>query len=168
MSLHNILVDSAWFAPALMLSKLSSAQNVTVSYGGSETRNGLAVQHLTVSKQFPGLPPRMSAEMQRLSQMEVYLDASTSLPVSVSFNTHPDNNAGRDFPVEIAFSGYQSVNGVQIPTHIQKYLNGALILDLQFQKADLNTGLAAGSFTVPNTLSEPIFQNTQQKQFSTN
>jgi len=100
--------------------------------------------------------------------MEVYLDASTSLPLSVSFNTHPDNNAGRDFPVVIAFSGYQSVNGAQIPFHVQKYLNRALILDLQIQKADLNTGLAAGSFTIPNTVSAPIFQTTRQKQFTLN
>jgi hypothetical protein len=168
MSLHNILVDSAWFAPALMLSKLSSTQNVTLTYRGSETRDGLAVQHLTISKQFTGVPARISADLQRLSQMEVYLDASTSLPVSLSFNTHPDGNAALDLPVEIAFSSYQSVNGVQIPFHVEKYVNGALTLDLQFQKADLNMGLAAGSFTIPNTVSQPIFQNAQQKQFTVN
>jgi hypothetical protein len=100
--------------------------------------------------------------------MEVYLDSSTSLPVSVSFNTHPGGDAGRDFPVEITFSDYQSVSGVRLPFHVQKYLNGTLILDLQFQKADLNMGLTAGSFTVPNTASEPIFQNAKPKQFSIN
>jgi hypothetical protein len=168
MPLHNMLVDSAWFAPALMLSKLSSTQNVMISYNGSETRNGLAVQHLTVSNQFTGVSARMSAEMERLSQMEVYLDASTSIPVSVSFNTHPDNNAGRNFPVDVTFSGYQSVSGVQIPFHIQKYMNGTLILDLQIEKADLNTGLAPGSFALPRAVSEPIFRNTQQEGFSIN
>jgi hypothetical protein len=98
--------------------------------------------------------------------MEVYLDSSTSLPVSVSFNTHPGGDAGRDFPVEITFSDYQSVSGVILPFHVQ--LNGTLILDLQFQKADLNMGLTAGSFTIPNTPSEPIFQNAKPKQFSIN
>jgi hypothetical protein len=162
MSLHNLLVDPAWFAPALILSKLSSTQNVTVSFSGSETRDGLAVQHLTVSKQFPGLPARVSAELQRLSQMEVYLDASTSLPVSVSFNTHPDNNARSDFPVVIVFSAYQSVEGVQVPFHIQKYMDGALVLDFQLQKVDLNAGLSLGSFGIPTTVSAPAIRNWRQ------
>jgi hypothetical protein len=168
MSLHYILVDSAWFAPALMLTKLSSTQNVILSYVGSETRNGAAVQHLIVSKQFTGIPPRVSADFQRLSQMEVYLNSSTLLPLSISFSTHPDNNAGRDLLVEVKFEGYQPVNGVQVPFHIQKYLNGALILDLQFQKADLNTGLSPGSFNVPDLTTVPFSENSKQRGFSLN
>lgn len=160
--LHNLLVDSAWFCPALMLSKQSSSPNVLVSDGGSETRDGLMVERLAISKQFPNLPARVSAVMQRLSQMEVYLDATTFLPTSVSFNTHPDNNAGRDFPVEIRFSDYRIVSGVQIPFHLQKYINGGLVLDLQVQKADLNTGLLPTSFTVPEGAPVPVLQKSQQ------
>jgi hypothetical protein len=163
MPLHNLLVDSAWFCPALMLSKQSSSQNLVVSDGGRETHDGLMVERLAISKQFPSLPARVSAAMQRLSEMEVYLDAITSLPVSVSFNTHPDNNAGRDFPVEIKFSDYRIVNGVQIPFHLQKYINGGLVLDLQFEKADLNTGLSSTAFTVPEAAPVPVLQNSPQK-----
>jgi len=91
--------------------------------------------------------------------MEIYLDASTSLPAAVSFNTHPDRDASRDIPVEITFSDYRLVNGVQIPFHVQKYFNGSLILDMQFERADLNTGLSPSSFSVPQKTVVPVYQN---------
>lgn len=156
--LHNLLVDSGWFSPTLMLSRLSASGDVLVSSIGLETRSGVAVHHLSVSTQFPNLPPRVSADLQRLSQVQLYLDASTSLPVSVSFSTHPDSDGGRDIPVELQFSDYQVVNGVQIPFRIQKYVNGGLNLDLQLQKADLNSGLSVNSFNVPNMPSFPLPQ----------
>lgn len=156
--LHNLLVDSGWFSPTLMLSRLSASGDVLVSSLGLETRSGVPVQHLSISKQFPNLPSRISADLQRLSQVQLYLDASTSLPVSVSFSTHPDADAGRDISVELQFSDYQAVNGAQVPFRIQKYVNGGLNLDFQLQKADLNSGLSVNSFSVPDMPSFPLPQ----------
>jgi hypothetical protein len=157
--LYNVLVDSAWFFPAIMLGRSGASPNAVVSYVGAETYNSVAVLHLSVSRQFPNAPSQISALMQRHSQMEVYADASTSLPTAISFNTHPDQDAFRDIPVEIRFSDYRLVNGVQTPFHVQKYFNGSLILDLQFDRADLNTGLSPSSFAVPSrTITPPIYQ----------
>ena len=147
---HNLLVDSAWFSPALMLGKLNSSGDFSIVDAGTETRGGSTVEHLTVSRQFPGLPTRISVLMQRLSQLEVYLDTSSALPVSISFNTHPANNAGRDIPVAVTLSDYRLVNGVQIPFHIQRTSPGDVTLDLQIQKADLNVGLRPSLFVVPS------------------
>jgi hypothetical protein len=158
--LYNALVDSAWFSPALMLGKLSSSSSAVVSYAGAESHRGLAVEHLSASRQFPNAPSQISALMQRHSQMEVYVDPSTSLPTAISFNTHPDKDAFRDIPVEIQYSDYRLVNGVQTPFHVQKYFNGGLILDLQFERADLNTGLSPSSFSVPlRTITPPIYRS---------
>jgi len=157
--LYNVLVDSAWFSPALMLGKLGGSPDAVVSDAGAETHNGLAVEHLRASRQFPKSPSQISALMQRHSQMEVYLDASTSLPTAISFNTHPDKDAFSDIPVEIQFSDYRLVNGVQTPFHVQKYFNRNLILDLQFERADLNTGLSPSSFNGPQKTAVPVYQS---------
>jgi hypothetical protein len=157
--LYNVLVDPAWFSPALMLSKLSSSPNAVVSYAGAEDHNGLAVEHLSFSRQFAIAPSQISALMKLHSQMEIYMDASTSLPSAVSFNTHPDKDASRNIPVEITFSDYRLVNGVQIPFHVQKYFNGSLLLDMQFDRADLNSGLSPSSFSVVRKTSAPVYQS---------
>jgi hypothetical protein len=147
-SQHNLVTDSSWFFPAMTLGRLVSSQNSSVSLIGQETRNGVSVVHLTVSQQFPDMPNRIALLMQHLSQMEIFLDSSTQLPVALAFNQHPDNDAGLDMPGEVRFLDYRAVNGVQVPFHIQRYLNNSLILDVQLQAATLNSGLTASAFAI--------------------
>jgi hypothetical protein len=143
---HNLSTDWGWF-PAFTLSSLNGSATTVLTYVGQETRNGRSVQHVGVQQQFPSQKGN-TALLQHLSQMEIYLDATTALPVSLVYNTHPDNDAGLDLPVELDFSDYRAVNGAQVPFHVQKSLNNSLYLDLQFQTTALNTGLTANTFTV--------------------
>jgi hypothetical protein len=144
MATHNTLTDAAWFVPELSVLSQISNPNFIVSYVGQETRAGAAVQHLHFASQSTSTDP--TGLLQRLTAEEVYLDASTFLPVALTFNTHPDIDAGTNIPVEIDFSNYQQVNGVQIPFHVQKFLNGSLFLDVTVQSVVLNSGLPASDF----------------------
>jgi len=138
---HNLVNDWGWF-PLFSLAT-ASAQNSSITLVGSETRNGQSVTHLAAAQQFPSMSADTLALLQHLSQIEIFLDAATLLPASIAYNIHPDNNALLDIPVEIRYSDYRTVNGTQIPFHIQKFINNTLALDLQFQSAALNTGLTA-------------------------
>jgi len=142
---HNLLlIDPGWFFPVFPLSR-GLATGYVATYVGSETKDSLAVQHLSISQQ-PAGTSDTAALLQHLSQVDLYLDSSTHLPVAMAFNIHPDDNALLDIPIEIRFSDYRPVNGVQVPFHVQKFLNNGLILDLQFQSAILNSGLSASAF----------------------
>ena len=144
-SLHNCMTDAAWFAPQLtVLSQLSNA-SLVASYVGQETRAGAAVQHLQFSFQPATADP--TGLLQGLTAEEVYLDASTFLPVAIVFNAHPDNDAGKNIAVEIDFSDYQSVSGVLVPFRIQKLINNGLVLDLTINSAKINQGLTAADFS---------------------
>jgi len=140
---HNLLTEPAWFFPTFAIARALSTGYVA-TYVGHETWNSVAVEHITLYQQSSG----GDALLQHLSQRDIYLDSSTLLPLALTFNIHPDNDAGFDIPVEIRFSDYRAVNGAQVPFHTQKYLNNGLILDLQFQSAVLNTGLSASTFSV--------------------
>jgi hypothetical protein len=149
-SYHNLLTDSGWF-PAFTLAGFLSAQNAVISYVGPETHDGQSVIHITASQQFPtvsGDKANTATLMQKLTQTDIYLDATTFLPAIVAFSTHPDNNALLDIPVEIHFSSYQTVNGMQIPFHVQEFFNNSLALDLSFDSAVPNSGLSASAFAV--------------------
>lgn len=146
LSLHNLLTDSSWFFPALTLNRWLSTPGYAISLVGQESRNGQAVQHVTVSLVASTLPAGVSATFQHLSQMEIFLDSGSGLPVALTFNTHPDNNLLLDIPVEIRLSDYRAVNGAQVPFHVEKYLNNGLILDLHFDAVTLNTGLSVSDF----------------------
>ncbi len=148
---HNLMTDATWFFPALTLANLASSPNYILSYVGPETLNGQAVVHVSAAQQFaaaqspPGLPVNLP---QHLSQLDLYLDPSSLLPVALVFNAHPDGNALVDIPVRLQFSNYRSTGGVLVPLHVQKFLNNGLVLDLQFANATLNSGLSTSAFAL--------------------
>jgi hypothetical protein len=72
----------------------------------------------------------------------------TFLPASITFNAHPDNDSASNLLVEIDFSNYQSVNGFSVPMHIQKYLQGTLLIDLTVETAAFNTGIPLSEFAI--------------------
>jgi hypothetical protein len=144
---HNLLSESAWFFPAFAVShRLSSAYVVTDV--GPETHNGQQVEHISVSQNASSSSSAVGPTFQHLTQLDFYLDSTTFLPAAISFNTHADNNALLDIPVEIDFSDYRSVSGALIPFHVQKFLNNSLFLDFQIQNAAINSGLSASAFTI--------------------
>ena len=146
MAVHNCLTDAAWFFPALTTLSRTSNPNLSLIYVGQENRNGISVQHVQFSSVSGVGVPGHASFLAALTSTDVYLDSSSLLPVAFTFNTHPDDNELTNIPVEIDFSDYQPVNGVQIPFHIQKFLNGSLLLDLTIQSASLNSGLTDSAF----------------------
>jgi hypothetical protein len=142
---HNLMADSGWFPIFTLGNGLSSANTVS-TYVGQETRNGVPLLHISSSQVFPNLSGSAASLMQHLTQVDIYLDPSTLLPNVYVYNSHPDNNALLDIPTEIRYSDYQTISGTQIPLHVQKFVNGSLSLDLQFQNAVFNSGLATSLF----------------------
>lgn len=143
---HNTMTDAVWYFPAL--GSLAAGPNVVLSYVGQEVRNDEAVQHLRSIIYHPELSDGAGFSLQQLSTMDFYLDAASFLPVAVLYNQHPDNNALDNIPIEIDYSNYQSVSGVQVPMHIQRSANGSLNLDFTVTSATFNSGLSMSEFSV--------------------
>jgi hypothetical protein len=148
MALHNLMTDSSWFFPAMTLTKWLSIPGYAATYVCEETQNGGTVQHITVSLLATAFSPEMSSTFQHLSKTEIYLDSASGLPVALAFATHPDNNGLLDIPVEIRMSDYRAEGGVQVPFHVQKYVNNSLLLDIQLESAGINSGLTTSAFTI--------------------
>jgi hypothetical protein len=144
---QNCATDAAWFFPAL--GSLAAGPNVVLSYIGQQTWNGTNVQHIQ-SYVYNAIqpPPGPGPSSQQLSTMDFYLDATSLLPVAITFNAHPDNNSGINLPVETDFSNYQTIGGITVPMHIQKYQQGDLMIDVVVSGAAFNTGLQLSIFTV--------------------
>jgi len=143
---HNLFTDVGVFPTLLVAGFVKSS--AVVSLVGPETQDGANVLHLSAYQQIPALSGNDSSLSQRLSQTEIFLDATTLLPHAIAFNIHPDDNSLLNIPVIVVFSDYRSVNGAQVPFHVQKSLNNTLALDLQLSSAAINTGVSASDFKV--------------------
>lgn len=141
---HNLLTELSWFYPTIAISRGLAETGAVETYGGPDTFNSASVQHVAISQPLSGASVA-SATVAQLTQLDLFLDPTTSLPVGMSFNVHPDDDALINIPVQILFSDYRMVNGVQIPFHVQRLFNSQLVLDLQFNDAVVNSGLTVSS-----------------------
>jgi len=146
---NNIFTDAAWFFPVFTLGRIATSPNYTLSYIGQDSVNGLSALHISAVRQFPGLASAdagIGNLIQHFSQIDIYVDPTSFVPIAFTFNTHPDNIATVDIPTLIEFSNYQSSGGVELPMHVQKYINNGLALDLQFNNVILNSGVTTALF----------------------
>jgi hypothetical protein len=146
MAIHNCLTDAAWFFPRLSVLNIQAlTPNSVLKYVGQEMKGGRSVQHLTYFVQPPS--GNLGDLAQHLTVEDIYLDSTSLLLVALTYNEHPDNNAVVDIPLELDFSDYRAVGGIQVPFRIQKTFNGSLLLDITVQSAALNSGLTNSDFT---------------------
>lgn len=142
---HNLMTDPTWFFPVFLVSRALSNTSYTVSPMDAETQNGVAVEHMVIYEP-SGSAMQQATQIQGLGQIDLYLNSSSLQPVRISFNTHPDNNALINIPIQVQFSNYQVVQGISIPYHIQKYIQNSLALDMTVTGVQINTGLPASDF----------------------
>jgi len=154
--LHNCWTEPVWFFPALSSLASGSDPSFALSYIGQETRNGISVQHIRTFRSISDKNPYVVALTQSLSTTDIFLDSTSSLPVAVTFYSHPDTDDGVNIPIEIDFSGYQVFGGVNVPSRIQKLIGGSVVFDITITSANLNTGLSDALFSVPQSSSPPL------------
>jgi hypothetical protein len=138
MAQPNCWTDAAWFFPAL--SMLSDYADPTLVFTdlGPEQHDGRSVEHIEAYRTYPGLPQRRADELARLSSVDYYLDSQTALPVAMAFSTHDNRNLNVDIPVEIIFSQYEAVRGVQVPFQVTRMWNGFPLFHISIASAAPN------------------------------
>lgn len=142
---HNCWTDAAWFFPAISSISQSGNPNFSFKYIGSEQHGGVSTQHIRISQILPQ-DTANAWNVPVLSSTDVFLDSSSFLPLAIDFNTHPDGDMGTNIPAEIRFASYKVINGVQVPTHIQKMVNDSLVFDLSITNVSINSGLTDSAF----------------------
>lgn len=132
-----------WFLPALSLQPALAPSNLSaVDLGvgpvGTGTTSYRHLRSQLVIAAQPGQPSTIATLMTGLSTTDIGLDTVSLLPAVLAYSVHPDNGAPVSIAIEIHYSDYRTVSGVQIPFHIQRYVNGFLQLDILVSSAAVN------------------------------
>ena len=136
----NCWRPALWFLPALSLqpSILPSYLNAA-DLGLSTVGSGDGIyRHLQSQLALTGLPDQISSQVTQKSTTDMGLDPTSLLPAVLAYSVQPDSGAQTSIAIQILYSNYQAVNGVQIPFHIQRYVNGSLQLDILVSSAQIN------------------------------
>jgi hypothetical protein len=135
-AMHNCLSGNTWFFPLGTVVAGLSAGSRTASC----TKSLDAKDHCTLNAPLRHAHPKAVTTFQRLGAEKISFDPVTSLPSSLSYVTHPDDNFNRDIPVEIRYSDYRDVDGAKVPFRIEKLLNGGVVLEISVTSATVNSG----------------------------
>lgn len=130
---HNCLLGTAWFLPQLSL--FSSSNPSTLTPVGSVDVSGESLWDIRSSSTFNS--PHSADLMTRLSAVHLLVDPTSHTIDAMTFSIHPENDANRNIPVRVQFSDYRSTSGVLVPFHIQKFVNGTLMLDATVLSASI-------------------------------
>ncbi len=164
--LELVVVDQSADFPLPLLSAMLSNSDESFRYIGQETLNETSVQHIQVWNSFAS-KPRMQ-KLASLSTRDVWLDPKSSLPVKIAYIRQPGEGAVHSTRMEIFFSTYTNVNGVQYPFQIDKSYNGTPWQTITIQNVSFNTGLTDTQFqteTVSNGIGRRQCAATSSRLF---
>jgi hypothetical protein len=138
--LGNCWKPTLWFLPPFSLqpSQLPSNLGVVDLGIGTVGTSSTTYRHLQGQLNFSSLPNSLSTYLAQQGSADLGLDPVTLLPMVLAYSIHPDNGAPVAIAIEVHYSEYRAVNGVQIPFLIQRYVNGALQLEIQVSSAQIN------------------------------
>jgi hypothetical protein len=134
----NCLVAIPWFLPSLFAQPAAVLPTTLgVTDDGTVPKGGSTVHQVSYVLKLTGQDASTANRLMSQSTVKVFYDPQTSLPVSLEYFIHPDDNDLQNIPVRVAFSNYQSVSGVMLPFHIERYVNRTLLLKLDVSNASI-------------------------------
>ena len=136
----NCLRPVVWFVPMISLQRslIPSTFGMTdlgIARVGSRPDS---YRHLQGQFVFSNMPMSLTKDLMQRSTIDIGLDPTSYLPAVLTYTVQPDSGSLTPIVIEIRYFNYTTVNGVQVPFEIQRYLNGSLQLDIVVKQAQVN------------------------------
>jgi len=145
---NNTVAERIEHIPALSILCEWQSSNIEISHIGTDTINGNPVQVIALSL-IPTSDPQWISLYRTTTQTLFYIDQATSLVSKIRYQNFAERDSNVSEKVEVFFSDYRLVNGVQVPFKQASYADGSLRSTLTFTSVSFNTGLSASEFAVP-------------------
>jgi hypothetical protein len=134
----NCLKPVVWFLPTISLQPSSLSPDIGFADLGVGPVASGSHRHLQSQAVLSDMPSKLLTQSMQASTMDMGFDPTTLLASVLTYHIHPDNGAQVSIPIEVHYSNYQKVSGVEIPFTIQRYVNGSLQLELEISSAQIN------------------------------
>jgi hypothetical protein len=105
-----------------------------------------SVKHLRLWDTFNSQAALQS--LATLTTRDVWLDATSNLPVQIAYGCWANTYKDVTVPVVISYSSYQTVGGYSYPSSIALSVNGTPSITATIQTIKFNTGLSDSNFPI--------------------
>ena len=143
LDLMQCLKPVVWFLPEISLQTTMMPMGVGVADVGAGSVGRVAVgtyRHLQSQLVLADLPDDLMSQARQESTTDIGLDPKSLLPAVLLYKVHPDHGSQAVIiPIEVHFSNYQKVDGIEIPFLIQRFVNGSLQLEIKVDTAQITS-----------------------------
>jgi len=132
--------------PSLLIASALNSSDGDYEYVGLEDLAGVKAHHVRLSASFASRPKLK--HLREFSGKELWIDASSLLPLKLSFDRRDGQGAVPRIPIAYHYSDYRAVGGVFIPFQIQKDYNGTPWATIRLSSVSVNAGISDSAFAV--------------------
>jgi hypothetical protein len=125
--------------PLYFMSTIIGDASTSVTYVALEAKNGVQVHHLRTQRVFPSKTDP-GGILSKLTTRDFFIDSSSFQVVATQDMVHPENASTIDYPREMQFSDYRTVNGVLVPFSITEVATGQHTYSIQLNQVTFNSG----------------------------
>lgn len=138
-NLFNCMRPVVWFLPQLFLASAVNSSSITmVDKGVGPVGSAGNYRDLQCSFATSSSSDSVLQILTTASSVDIGVDQSSLLPSILAYEVQPDDGQDVLIPIEIHFSHFIQIDGVQVPSVIQRYVNGALQLEIQISAAQIS------------------------------
>jgi hypothetical protein len=145
---NNTVAERIEHIPALSILSEWQSSNIEIRYIGPDTLTGNPAQVISVSF-IPTSDPTWTEFYRTTTQALFYIDQSTGFVSKIQYQNFAERDSNVSEKVEIFFSDYRVVSGIQFPFKQASYADGRLRSTVTFSSVAFNTGLSDAEFAVP-------------------
>lgn len=132
--------------PVLFLGQELARGDVVVAYVGQETIYGRSAHRLRLTRQSTRGSKDLAEKLTKDSELEIFFDAQSLLPVKISYVYFSETDWRRGLPMEVFYNDYQLVDGLLLPFQQRTVFNGRAIYELRLRTFSANVGVADTEF----------------------
>lgn len=142
---HNTVNFGNLAFPLYFMTTIIGDASTSITYVGLEPKNGAQVHHLRTQKIFPSkVDP--GGIVSKLTTRDFFIDSTFYQIVATQDMVHPEGASTIDYPREMQFSDYRTVNGVLVPFSITEVATGQRTYSIQLNQITFNSGLQDSDF----------------------
>jgi len=136
----NCFVAVPWFAPGLYAQPSAQLPAMLVMSDGGEVsskQEAATVHQISYALNIRGKTTASTKRLANTSRVKVFYDPQALLPTSLEYSIYSDSDDAQALDVRVVFSDYRTVAGVQLPFHIERFVNRSLQLKLDISNASI-------------------------------
>lgn len=139
-NISNCAQPVIWFLPSMSLNSALKDKKLKTSDAGIGTLGSEAKTHRRLHSQTTdsAMPSALVDKLFKNNTADIGFNSETFLPNVLTFSQNTDDNHHATLNIEVRFSDYRAIHGVQIPHTIQRYVNGSLQLEINISSAEIN------------------------------